>query len=132
MKNQEQRHKYGPAVWLFLLGLLLSGLPLLWPLTTTNFDPHYGKFPLWVLANCGVITISSLYSFIIIALYRKWVCLWIPVVGFLLIPVSLMGGLVFWVIGIFLFPVGPVILLVTSVITLKKNNVAEQDVAPDS
>lgn len=115
------------GVIVFALGLLISAVPLLWPLTTTNYDPDYGKLPLWVIANCGVITIASVYSFVVICLLRRWGFLWIAIVGLFLIGFSLLAGFAFWALGILLFPVGPLLILAVAVLAAFPKNKHQTD-----
>ena len=134
MKPQKPKSVY-PARGFFvlILGMLISALPLIWPLTTTDYDPNYGKFPLWVMANCGVITLASVYSLIIICCLRRWGFLWIPIIGVFLIGLSLLAGFAFWALGFFLFPVAPVLLIAVSVLTaLPKKPTSEQGSAHQS
>lgn len=123
MKPQE-KSSFRPVqgVFVFLFGTAICALPLLWPLTTTEYDSHYGKYPLWVMANCGVITLSTIYSLIAICCLRRWGFLWISVLGFLLIGLSLLAGFAFWAFGFILFPVAPILLLSSGLLaTFPKN-----------
>lgn len=104
-------NRYIRGLLVLLLGTLVSALPLIWPLTTDRYDPDYGKFPLWILANCGVIALSAGYCGLIILIYGRWKWLWIPLLGFLLVPVALLAGFAFWALGLFLLPIGPLLLL---------------------
>lgn len=106
------QNRYIRGLLVVLLGAIISALPLIWPLTTDQYDPHYGKFPLWILANYGVIALSAGYCWLMILIFGRWRWLWIPLLGFLLVPVALLAGLAFWALGLFLLPVGPVLLLV--------------------
>ena len=115
------------GIFVFLLGTVICALPLLWPLTATDYDPHYGKYPLWVMANCGVIALASAYSLIVICCLRRWGFLWISVLGLLLIGLSLLAGFVFWAFGLLLFPIGPILLLSVGLLaTFPKNKPANK------
>jgi hypothetical protein len=98
---------------ILLFGIVISSLPLLWPLTAENYDPDYGKLPLWLLANCGVISIASIFCVIILLICHRRGLLWIPILGFLLIPLALAGGFTFFALGFLLLPIAPILLLIS-------------------
>jgi hypothetical protein len=112
------------------VGALISATPLLWPLTTDQYDPHYGKLPLWILANCGVIALSAAYCVLITLIFCKWRWLWIPFLGFLTVPVAMFAGFAFWALGLLLIPVGPVLLLLAGLIAIQSKK-SEQGVDPN-
>ncbi|MES2996059.1 MAG: hypothetical protein V4733_04535 [Verrucomicrobiota bacterium] len=112
-------NRYTRGLLVILVGAAISALPLIWPLATDQYDPHYGKFPLWILANCGVIALSAAYCGLMVIIFERWRWLWIPLLGFLLVPVALLAGFAFWALGIFLIPVGPVLLLIAGLITIQ-------------
>ena len=103
-----------------LVGAAISALPLIWPLTTDQYDPHYGKFPLWMLANCGVIALSAVYCGLMVIVFGRWRWIWIPLLGLLTVPVALLAGFAFWALGIFLIPIGPALVLAAGVIAIQK------------
>ena len=113
-----------------LVGAMVSALPLIWPLTTDQYDPHYGKLPLWILANCGVIALSAGYCGLMVLVFNKWRWLWIPILGFLLVPLALLAGFAFWALGLLLIPVGPVLLLVAGLIAMQSKT-SEQAMPPN-
>ena len=112
------RHTRGLLV--ILVGAAISALPLIWPLTTTQYDPHYGKLPLWILANCGVIALSAAYCGLMVIHFGRWGWLWIPLLGFLMVPVAFLAGFAFWALGIFLMPIGPVLVLTAGLIAIRQ------------
>ena len=129
---ENKRFHLGRGLLVLVLGSLISSLPLIWPLTATDYDPNYGKFPLWIMANCGVITLASFYSFIVISILRRWKYLWISIVGLFCIVLSLFLGFAFWVAGILLLPVAPFVLIASSILAvLPEREKREQAGAPN-
>jgi hypothetical protein len=56
----------------FVCGLLVSSLIFLWPIFTTDYDPNYGKAPLWIMAGIIALVISGIYSGIVLLILRRW------------------------------------------------------------
>lgn len=108
--------RLGRGVGVLLGGLFVSALPLLWPLFETDFDPNYGKFPLWVLAGVGSAVLSLLYSFIVLCSLRKIGSVWIPLIGLACLGMSLLADFAFWGIALLVIPLGPLALIAVSVL----------------
>jgi hypothetical protein len=125
------KNRYIRGLFAVLLGTIICSLPLIWPLTTDQYDPHYGKFPLWIIANCGVIALAVIYCFVTIIVFRRWGWIWIPLLGFLTVPVALFAGFAFWGLGIFLIPIGPVLVLTAGLIAIQQKK-SEQVGAGDA
>jgi hypothetical protein len=73
-----------------------------------------------MLANCGVIALSAVYCSLMIIVLGRWRWIWIPLLGFLTVPVALLAGFTFWVLGIFLIPIGPALVLASGVIAIQQ------------
>jgi hypothetical protein len=114
-------NRYMRGLLVIVVGMAISALPLIWPLISDQYDPHYGNFPLWILANCGVIALSAAYCGLIAIRSGRWGWLWIPLLGFLAVPVALVAGFAFWAFGIFLLPIGPVLILAAGWISIQPN-----------
>jgi len=123
-------NRYMRGLLVILVGAAISALPLIWPLITDQYDPHYGKFPLWILANCGVIALSAAYCGLMVIHFRRWGWLWIPLLGVLAVPLALIAGFAFWALGIFLIPIGPVLIMAAGLISIQQKK-SEQAGASD-
>lgn len=124
-------NRYTRGLLVTLVGVAISALPLIWPLTTDQYDPHYGKFPLWILANCGVIALSAAYCGLMVIVFGRWRWIWIPLLGFLTVPIALLAGFAFWALGLFLIPIGPVLVLTAGLIAIQQKK-SEQGVTPNA
>lgn len=117
--KQGMKKRYTKGLPVILLGAAISALPLVWPLTTDRCEPLYGKFPLWILAYCGVTALSVAYCGLMAIFFGRSRWIWIPLLGFLTVPVALLDGFEFWTLGVFLIPIGPALLLTSELIAIQ-------------